>query len=92
VNVQVERDAQGAVLELEQLVGHRRGEALDVGDAVTGVDDPADLFPRGLAGLVGLDIGVQRVPDLLGTDRKLRHLFFSPSSPALWRRVFVRFV
>jgi hypothetical protein len=39
VDVEVERQAQGAVLELEQLVGHRRGQALDVGDAVAGVGD-----------------------------------------------------
>jgi len=54
VHVEVERDAERAVLELEQLVGHRRGQPLDVGDAVTGVDDAADLFARRGARVVGL--------------------------------------
>jgi hypothetical protein len=81
VDVEVEREAQRAVLELQQLVGHRRRQALDVGDAVTGVADAADLFAGGRAGLVGLNELVQRVPDLLRTDRKLRHLISSPRSP-----------
>src|SRR5690606_2365533 len=54
VDVEVERDAEGAVLELEQLVGHGRGQTLDVGDSVAGVDDAADLFSGGRTGLVGL--------------------------------------
>jgi len=34
-------------------LGHRRGQALDVGDCpITGVGDGAHLFPRGLARLV----------------------------------------
>ena len=47
VDVEVERETEGAVLELEQLVGHGRGQALDVRDAVTGVEDAADLFALG---------------------------------------------
>ena len=78
VDVEVEREAQRAVLELQQLVGHGRGKTLDVGDAVAGVRDAADLFAGGRAGLVGLDERVQRVPDLLRTDRKLRHVRSSP--------------
>ncbi len=74
VDVEVEREAEGAVLELEQLVGHRRGQALDVGDAVTGVGDAADLLARGRARLVGAYVAVQRVPDLVRTDRELRHV------------------
>jgi hypothetical protein len=74
VDVEVERDAQRAVLELEQLVGHRRGQTLDVGDAVAGVGDATDLFAGGGARLVGLDVAVQGVPDLLRTDRELRHV------------------
>ena len=50
VDVEVQRQAQGPVLELEQLVGHRRGQTLDVGDAVTGVDDAADLLAGGRTG------------------------------------------
>ena len=45
-DVEVQREAERAVLELEQLVGHGRGQALDVGDAVAGVGDAADLFAR----------------------------------------------
>ena len=81
VDVEVQREAERAVLELQQLVGHRRGQALDVRDAVTGVADPADLFAGGRAGLVGLNEVVQCVPDLLRTDRELRHqCLFSSSS------------
>ena len=43
-DVEVQRDAQRAALELEQLVGHGRGQALDAGDAVTGLGDDADLL------------------------------------------------
>ena len=42
-HVEVERDAEGAVLELQQLVGHRRGQALDLRDAVADLGDRADL-------------------------------------------------
>ena len=87
VHVEVEREAQGAVLELEQLVGHRRGQALDVRDAVTGVGDAADLFARGIAGLVGPDVAVQGIPDLVRTDRELRHvLIFSSVTGPRWGR------
>ena len=43
-DVEVQRQAEDAVLELEQLVGHGRGQALDVGDAVAGLGDGADLL------------------------------------------------
>ena len=89
-DVEVERDAERAVGELEQLVRHRRGQALDVGDAVTGVDDAADLFAGGRTRLVGLDEGVQRVPDLLRTDRKLRHVVFSSVSSRVTGRWLIR--
>ena len=97
VDVEVERQAEGAVLELEQLVGHRRGQALDVRDAVAGVGDAADLFARGRAGLVGPDVAVQGVPDLVRTDRELRHvlIFSSVTGPrwgrSLWSVVRVQF-
>src|SRR5690606_31632264 len=72
-HVEVEREAERAVLELEQLVGHGRGEALDVRDAVTGVGDDADLLGAGRAGrVVGHEL-LQRVPNLIGTNRELRH-------------------
>ena len=43
-HVEVQRDAEYPAGELQQLVGHRRGQALDGGDAVTGIDDDADLL------------------------------------------------
>ena len=45
-DVEVQREAEGAVLELEQLVGHGRGQTLDARDAVTGLGDRADLLAR----------------------------------------------
>ena len=45
--VEVQGDALGAVLELEQLVGHGRGKAADSRDAVAGLGDPADLLLAG---------------------------------------------
>jgi hypothetical protein len=87
VDVEVERQAQRAVLELEELVGHRRGQALDVRDAVAGVGHATDLFARGCAGLVGPDVAVQGVPDLVRTDRELRHvLIFSSVTGPWWGR------
>ena len=72
-HVQVERQAPDAVLEHEQLAGHRRGQALDPRDAVAALDDGAYLFPRGAFRLVLLDEARQRVPDLLRPDRQLSH-------------------
>ena len=48
--VEVQGEAEGAVLELEQLVGHRRGQAADAGDAVAGLGDGADLFRLAVSG------------------------------------------
>ena len=73
-DVQVQRQAAGAVLELEQLVRHRRGQSLDPGDAVAALGDGADLLGGRGARLVGLDEPRQRVPDLLRPDSQLRHL------------------
>ena len=39
-----EREPEGAVLELEQLVDRGAGQPGDPGDAVTDLDDPADLL------------------------------------------------
>src|SRR5262249_4595445 len=71
-NVEVERDAKHAALELEQLVGHGRGQALDVRDAVTRVDHDTDLFGRGIARERG-DVIIDRAPDLVRWDRQCRH-------------------
>src|SRR5690606_42058654 len=77
VDVQVQCDPEGAVLELEQHVGHGRGQPLDVGNSVTGIADAAYLLAGGRPGVVGLHIDVLCVPDLIRTDRTLRHVFFS---------------
>jgi hypothetical protein len=45
-----ERHAEHSARELEQLLGHHRGHALDVRDSVTGVDDRTDLLARGVGG------------------------------------------
>lgn len=74
-DVEVQRQTTGAVLELQQLVRHRRGKAGDMGDAVPGVDDGPDLLARGTFRLVRLDEALKGVPDLVRPDRKLRHLF-----------------
>jgi hypothetical protein len=71
--VEVERDAERAVFELQQLVGHGRWETFHAGDAVSGLRHRADLFAsRGLR-LVVRDELLQRLPDLVRTDRELRH-------------------
>ena len=72
--VEVQRDAERAVLELQQLVGHRGGQAGDAGDAVTGCRDGADLLLAGGRRLVVVDVLLERVPDLLRTDRKFGHV------------------
>ena len=71
---EVERETEGAVLELQQFVRHGRGQALDLRDAVAGNGDRTDLLARGRVRLVRLDKVLQRVPDLLRPDRELRHL------------------
>ena len=71
-DVEVQRDAEGAVLELEQLVGHRRGQALDVGDTVTGLGDDADLLAGDLR-RVGRDVALQRATDVVRGDGQLGH-------------------
>src|SRR5581483_8023026 len=72
--LEVEGEAEGAVLELQQFVGHGRGKTLDLRDAVAGKGDRTDLLARGRVRLVRLDEGLQCVPDLLRPDRELRHL------------------
>src|SRR5690606_21639176 len=71
--VEVQGNAQRAVLELEQLVRHRRRQATDAGDAVAGLRHGADLFAAGSLGLVAGNDALERVPDLVRTDGKLRH-------------------
>ena len=76
VLVEVERNAEDATGELQQLLGHDRGQALDVGDAVARVDDGADLFALGL-GLEAGDILLDCALDLIRRDRQLCHGFSS---------------
>src|SRR5690606_22164886 len=71
-DVEVQRDAERAVLELQQLVGHRRGQPLDVRDTVAGVGDDADLLLGDLR-LVRGDVALERAADLLGRDGQLGH-------------------
>src|SRR5690606_33834294 len=57
-DVEVESEAERAVLELHELVRHDSGQALDLRDSVGSEGDPADLFARVRRGLVGRDEGV----------------------------------
>src|SRR5690606_27102747 len=81
-DVQVLREAERAVLEAQQLVGHHAREALDAGDAVRGVRDAAHLLGGSFLGLVGLHEAVQCGPDLVRPDRQLSHC----SSPVVAAR------
>src|SRR5665811_2576179 len=72
-DVEVERDTADAVLELEQLVGHRRRQAFDTGDAVTRGEDRADLLAGGGGWVEVRDELVQCRPDLVRVDRQFRH-------------------
>ena len=73
-DVEVQRDAANAVLELKQLVRHGRGQALDARDAVAALGHRADLFARDVRGLVLFNEPGQRVADLIRPDCQLRHL------------------
>ncbi len=56
VLVEVEREAEGAALELEQLVDGGAGQAADGGDAVADLGDAAHLGHLG-DGVVALEVG-----------------------------------
>ena len=71
-DVEVQRDAEQAAFELQQLVGHRGVQPLDPGDAVAGLDDDADLVALGLR-VVGGDDALEGVADLLRADAQLGH-------------------
>ena len=79
VLVEVERQAQGPVLELEQLVHRRTGQPGDPGDAVADLDDAPDLLGAHGRGVV-LDVALQRLGDLTGVNRELCH----HSAPSVW--------
>src|SRR5262249_20404531 len=71
-DVEVQRDTERAVGELQQLVGQRRGQALDMGDAVARVGDNADLLAGNL-GRVRRDEALESATDLVGGDGQLGH-------------------
>ena len=77
--VEVEGEAYGPVLELEQLVDSSPGQACDPCDAVADLGDPADLLGLRPGGEVA-DIPRQRRGDLVGVDRELGHQWGSLSS------------
>ena len=71
--VEVQREADGAVLELEQLVDGAVGQAGDAGDAVADLGDAADgagLERR----LEALEVLLQRRGDVAGAQRELCHV------------------
>jgi hypothetical protein len=72
VLVEVEGQAQRPVLELEQLVHRRAGQARHAGDAVADLDDPADLLGPDRRGVL-LHVALQRRGDLTGVDRQFCH-------------------
>ena len=83
VLVEVQRDTEHAAGELEQLLGHDRGQALDVGDAVTGIDDGADLFTLGVGGERGYVV-LDGTFDVSSGDCQLCHVFRLPTFDLGW--------
>ena len=75
VLVEVERQAERAVGEPDELVRHDAGKALDVRDAVRGVHDVADLGGGGLARPIRLNEVLERVADLVRANRYFCHFF-----------------
>jgi hypothetical protein len=71
-DVEVQRQTADAALELEQLVGHDRGQSLDTGDAVAGLRDGADLLTRDVGAVLG-DVVLDGTADLVCGDRQLGH-------------------
>jgi hypothetical protein len=71
--VEVQRQAIGAALELEQLVDAGGREARHAGDAVADLDHTADGGDLG-AGREALEALAQRGGDVLGLERELCHL------------------
>ena len=71
-NVEVQRDTEQSSLELQQLVGHRRVEAFDAGNAIADLRDATNFFSGG-GRRVRRDVPLDRIPDLFRPDRQLRH-------------------
>ena len=74
-DVEVQRDAQRAAFELEQLVRHRTGQALDRGDPVARRGHDADLLAR-CRRRVGRHEALDSAADLVRGDRQLSHQIF----------------
>ena len=68
VLVEVQREAERAALELEQLVDRGLGQPGDAGDAVADLEHPADAR-RVERRRERLDVLAQRGRDLVGVDR-----------------------
>ena len=64
VLVEVQRDAEDAAGELEQLVRHRPRQALDARDAVAGLHDASDLLALD-RGREALDVASERLGDAM---------------------------
>src|ERR1700731_24446 len=76
VLVEVQGYTQHPALEFEQFLRHHGRQALDVRDAVAGVDDGADLLTRRVGGEAG-DVLLDRTLDVVGRNRQLCHGFSS---------------
>ncbi len=72
VLIEVHRHPEHTTGELEEFLGHDRGQALDVCDAVTCVDDGADLFALGVGGERG-DVVLDGTFDIRSGDCQLSH-------------------
>ena len=72
VLVEVEREAEHAAGELEELARHRAGETLHARDAVAGLDHAADLLTLDRR-RVALDVLPQRLGDVLRIEAQLVH-------------------
>ena len=71
-HVEVQGQAAHPALELQELVGHDRGQPLDPCDAVAGLGDGADLL-AGDIGVVVADVVLDGTADLVRGDRELGH-------------------
>ena len=71
--VEVQREAERAVLELEQLVDRGVGQARDAGDAVADLEHAADLVRARASGSKPSRFLLQRRGDVVGVDREFSH-------------------
>ena len=78
VLVEVERETDRAVLELEQLVDGRVGQARHAGDAVADLGDAAD-GARLERGLEAVEVLLERRRDVGGGEGELSHVCVSPT-------------